>query len=57
MNEDDLWITNRVRKTEPLKDRASWCDWCDRDKVRPGEKCSICGHRLKTKHRKPKRNL
>lgn len=51
--EDKLWITNRVKKTEPLPDKDSWCGSCDRSLVREGERCGVCGHRQKTKHRKP----
>lgn len=50
----DRWMTNRVRKTEPSPKRAAWCDRCDRNLIRPGEKCSVCGFRdTETKHSKP----
>ena len=48
---DECWVTNRVKKTEPLSDKGSWCRGCDGDLVREGERCSR--HRDKTKHRKP----
>ena len=58
MNEEDrhLWDNNRVRKTEPLSDKSSWCEFCDRELVREGEKCRHCGRRngKKSKHAKPK---
>lgn len=47
-------FTNRDRKTAPSPNRAAWCDRCDRNLIRPGEKCSVCGFRDSfTKHQKP----
>lgn len=52
--EDHLWRTNRVRKTEPRSDHASWCPRCDKNQIRDGEKCGVCGYRdTSTKHFKP----
>ena len=50
---DECWVTNRVKKTEPLSDKGSSCKGCDGNHIREGERCSVCGHRDKTKHRKP----
>lgn len=53
---DEIIVTkkiNRIKKTEPLPDKHSWCNKCDATLVREGEKCKKCGHRVKTKHRKP----
>ncbi|HON83194.1 MAG TPA: hypothetical protein PLI22_03545 [Caldisericia bacterium] len=44
---------NRIKKTEPLPDKHAWCNKCDAQLVREGEKCLNCGNRDKTKHRKP----
>lgn len=50
----EYWETNRTRKTEPKSNRMSWCDNCDRELIRSGEKCPNCGFKEKTKHFKPK---
>jgi len=50
---DEEWITNRVRKTEPKSDHSTWCRRCDAQLIREGEKCPNCGFRDKTKHAKP----
>lgn len=44
---------NRIKKTEPKSNRHSWCDGCDRNVIRTGEKCKVCGYIEETKHRKP----
>lgn len=44
---------NRIKKTEPLPDKHAWCNKCDAQLVREGERCLNCGSRAKTKHRKP----
>ena len=42
---------NRRKKTEPMSGKF-WCEFCDRYLVGVGEKCNVCGNRLKTKHMK-----
>jgi hypothetical protein len=42
-----MWETNRTRKTKP-KSGLTWCG-CDRNLVADGEKCILCGSRVKTK--------
>jgi hypothetical protein len=51
--DEESWRTNRVKKTEPLPDKSSWCNSCDAEIVREGERCPVCGHKDVTKHRKP----
>lgn len=36
-------LTNREKVTAPITSRPYWCYTCDRDGVRPNQKCATCG--------------
>jgi len=42
---------NREAKTFPKREQG-WCDGCDANIVATNTRCSVCGFKLKTKHRK-----
>lgn len=44
----DYTPTNR-EKRQATKTATFWCSFCDAAKVHPGEKCSNCGKRDKSK--------
>lgn len=43
---------NRIQKTKPKYDGGFWCPKCDCQVVHIGQKCSVCGLKTKTKHKK-----
>ncbi|KKL94956.1 hypothetical protein LCGC14_1859480 [marine sediment metagenome] len=42
---------NRRKKTESIRAKC-WCEYCDMAFVGIGEKCHVCGNRMKSKHMK-----
>ena len=55
--DEEEWLSyecklNRRTKTAPQIRPKEWCGGCDRAKVRPGQKCPVCGVRMFTTHHK-----
>ncbi len=48
------WATNRNMAQKPLAQKPGWC-LCDRARIRPNERCHVCGRKEKAKNFKYQR--
>lgn len=44
-------MTNREKKLAPRRTKY-WCFGCDRNLIAPAQKCSVCGFKDNSKHKR-----